>query len=68
MRRTRVCRRLVIFAATMSLLGTGTCVSMTQEALIDGFFHAVASSGADWIADEFGVTSGSASGGTTTAD
>ena len=65
-KHTRLSRRLAILVATIPLLATGTCLSMTQEALIAGFFSAVTASGVEQISEALGTTSASTSGGTTT--
>ena len=38
--RSRLSRSLLIGALTFPLLGTGTCLEITQNSLINGFFDA----------------------------
>ena len=56
---SRLARRLVISVLTPVLLGTGTCVQTTQEAVIDGFFNSVTPLLVDCLAARLAATDGS---------
>ncbi|MFH1746846.1 MAG: hypothetical protein ABIG44_07345 [Planctomycetota bacterium] len=40
-KKKRLTRGLLIGVLALPLLETGTCLNMTQDALVDGFFEAV---------------------------
>ena len=55
--RSKRLRRLMIVALTLPLLASGSCMQITQGALINGFFDALTPILLDQVAQQLGLTS-----------